>query len=279
MSPARATLAGLALAAALAVAGCGGGDDDGSGAGEDAFREVSAQPSLTRTARRAAPRWAVVKRLTGTAPATESVTIAPGAIQWRARWRCSSGEIALEVQPKPRSAPETSGGRCPGSGDVAWVQTGEQALRVTASGRWSVVVEQQIDTPIAEPALAAMAPGRGRVLARGSFYDVEREGRGEVRLYRLRDGRLALRMDPFRTSSNTDLFVWLSAARRPKTTAQGVKAPRLGRLIALKSTIGSQNYILGRGIDPRRIRSILIWCEPIRIVYTAAALERSGDPS
>ena len=275
MSLGRATLAGLALVAAVAAAGCGG-DDAGSSAGADAFKEVSGQPSLTRTARRAAPRWQIVKRVRGSAPATEGVTIARGAIQWRARWRCSSGRLALAVQPAPRSAPERSGGRCPGSGEAAWVQTGEQRLRIDASGRWSVVVEQQIDTPIDEPALAAMQSGRARVLGRGSFYDVEREGRGSVRLYRLGDGRLALRMDPFRTSSNTDLFVWLSAARRPKTTAQGVAARRLGRLIPLKSTIGAQNYVLGRGIDAGRIRSILIWCEPIRIVYTAAALERSG---
>jgi hypothetical protein len=275
----RAALAGLvtlALAGAVAVTGCGG-DDQPSSAGADAFTEVSKQPRLTRTARRAAPRWQVVTRLTGDAPATESVTIVPGAIQWRARWRCESGEIALAVEPKPRSAAERSGGRCPGSGDATWVQTGEQRLRVTASGRWSVVVEQQIDTPIDEPPLAAMQSSRARVLASGSFFDVERTGSGEVRLYRLGDGRLALRMDPFRTSSNTDLFVWLSTARRPKTTAQGVRAQRLGRLIPLKSTIGPQNYVLGRGIDPRRIRSILIWCEPIQIVYTAAALEHSAS--
>lgn len=276
----RASLAGLAslaLAGAVAVTGCGGGDDKPARAGADAFSEVSRQPRLTRTARRAAPRWEVVARLQGSAPASKSVTIVPGAIQWRARWRCSSGELALAVEPVPRSAPERSGGRCPGSGEATWVQTGDQRLRVTASGRWSLVVEQQIDTPIDEPALAAMRSGRARVLASGSFFGVERTGSGKVRLYRLGDGRLALRLDPFRTSSNTDLFVWLSTARRPRTTAQGVRARRVGRLIALKSTIGPQNYVLGRGIDPRRIRSILIWCEPIRIVYTAAPLERSAS--
>ena len=273
---ALAGLAGLALAGAVAVTGCGG-DDKPSSAGADAFTEVSKQPRLTRTARRAAPRWEVVARLKGSAPATESVTIVAGAIQWRARWRCSRGELALAVAPAPRTAAERSGGRCPGSGEATWVQTGDQRLRVTASGRWSVVVEQQIDTPIDEPALAAMQSSRARVLAGGSFFDVERAGSGEARLYRLGDGRLALRLDPFRTSSNTDLFVWLSTARRPKTTAQGVRARRVGRLIALKSTIGPQNYVLGRGIDPRRIRSVLIWCEPIQIVYTAAVLERSGS--
>ena len=275
MSPrGGATLLALGLLAVLMLAGCGG-DDGGRASGDrDPFTEVSNEPSLTRTARRAAPRWERVARLRGTAPAQESVSIAGGAIQWRARWRCASGRLALGVDPKPRTAAERSGGRCPGAGTATWVQTGEQRLSVTASGRWSVVVEQQIDTPIDEPPLAAMQSRGARVLAAGSFYDVERTGSGRVELYRLRGGRAALRLDPFKTSTNTDLFVWLSTARRPRTTRAGVSARRLGDLIALKSTIGPQNYVLPRGVDPRRIRSILIWCEPIQIVYTAASLTR-----
>ena len=279
--PGRAATAAPALLAllgslVLAVGGCGGSDGGGaSNAGDDAFKEVSSQPSLTRTARRAAPRWELVTRMQGTAPAEQSVSIASGAIQWRARWRCSSGKLALAVQPAPRTKAEDAGGPCPGSGDATWVQTGDQRLKVDARGRWSVAVEQQVDTPIEEPALAAMRSPGARVLASGSFYDVERKGSGSAKLYRLPGGRTALRLDPFRTSANTDLFVWLSTAARPATTRATVRAQRLGRLIPLKSTIGPQNYVLERGIDPRRIRSIAIWCDPIRIVYTAASLARS----
>ena len=276
MSAGRASRVAIALVAVAVAGGCGDGGegDGGKQRAKDPFTEVSRQPSLTRTARRAAPRWDRVTRLQGSAPATSSVSIAAGAIQWRARWRCSSGRLDLTLTPKPRSAPERAGGRCPGSGEATWVQTGEQRLRVAAGGRWSVVVEQQVDTPIDEPPLAAMRASAARVLAAGSFFDVERKGEGRVRLYRLPGGRLALRLDPFRTSANTDLFVWLSTARRPRTTSAGVNARRLGRLIPLKSTIGPQNYVLGRGIDARQIRSVLIWCEPIRIVYTAASLRR-----
>ena len=269
----------LACAAAILVAGlspaaCGGDERGGSGApaASDPFTEVSREPSLTRTARRAAPRWERVARLEVSASASHRVSIASGAIQWRARWRCSRGRLALAVEPAPRTAARQPGGRCPGSGEATWVQTGDQRLRISGGGRWSIVVEQQVDTPLHEPALAAMrAPGT-RLLATGRFYPVERPGRGRARLYRLADGRGALRLDPFRTSSNTDLYVWLSAAARPRTTAQAVRARRLGRLLPLKSTIGEQNYVLPRGVDPRRVRSIVIWCVPIRIVYTAAAL-------
>ena len=269
--------AGLALigvlASAVAFGGCGDDDEGGAGArtAADPFTEVSREPGLTRTAR-AAPRWEAVERFEGTADAAHPVTIAPRAIQWRARWRCSSGRLSLAVEPAPRSEPERAGGRCPGSGEATWVQTGKQQLRVSGGGRWSVVVEQQVDTPLHEPPLAAMAAPGARVLKTGSFYSIERRGRGRARLYRLPDGRAALRLAPFRTSSNTDLYVWLSTAARPRTTRQVVGARRLGRLLALKSTIGEQNYVLPSGVDPARVRSIVIWCVPIRIAYTAAAL-------
>ena len=263
---------GLAVAAALAVAGCG--DDEGSkaGASGDPFKEVSRQPSLTRTARRAAPRWERVGSFDGTAALALPVEIHARAIQWRARWRCSTGNLALTVEPDPRTDAERSGGRCPGKGEATWVQTGKQQLRVRGGGRWSVVVEQQVDTPLHEPVLPAMRASGTRVLRSGSFYSVERKGSGRARLYRLADGRGAVRLEPFRTSSNTDLYVWLSTASRPKTTKQVVAARRLGPLIPLKSTIGEQNYLLPRSVDPRRVRSIVIWCVPIQIVYTVAGL-------
>ena len=270
----RRACAALALAAALAMGACGDGDRDGAGArtAADPFTEVSREPSLTRTARRAAPRWERVARLDGIAPAVHAVRIARGAIQWRARWRCSTGRLALAVKPVPRSPAQAPGGRCPASGETTWVQTGDQQLRVAGGGRWSVIVEQQIDTPLREPPLAAMSAPGARLLKSGRFYGVERQGSGSAYLYRLADGRAALRLDGFRTSSNTDLFIWLSAAAGPRTTKQVVAARRLGRLTALKSTIGEQNYVLPHSIDVARVRSVAIWCVPIQIVYAAAAL-------
>ena len=270
----RGFWAALVLAATLVVGGCGDDEDSGSASGgkKDPFTEVSKQPSLTRTARRAAPRWEPVGTFDGTAEESLPIEIHPRAIQWRARWRCSSGRLALTVEPDPRTDAERSGGRCPGKGEATWVQTGKQQLRVNGGGRWSVVVEQQVDTPLHEPVLPAIRASGTRLLRSGGFYPVERQGSGRARLYRLADGRGAVRLEPFRTSSNTDLYVWLSTAPRPKTTKQVVAARRLGPLIPLKSTIGEQNYLLPRSVDPRRVRSIVIWCVPIQIVYTVAGL-------
>ena len=263
----RATAVVTAALFALA-AGCGDDDDEKRA---DPFSKVD--PQITKVKDRAAPRWEPIAVMRGTRPEERAIEISKRAIQWRARWRCKAGELSMSVTPEPRSAPERPGGRCPGKGEAEWIQSGKQRLKVNATGRWSVVVEQQVDTPLNEPPLKAMRSKGAEVLARGSFYAVERRGKGRAALYRLPDKRLALRFEDFSTSSNTDLFVWLSTAARPKTTKQAVAAP-YDEIALLKSTLGSQNYVLPRSVREEDVRSIVIWCEPVRIAYTAAALKR-----
>jgi electron transfer DM13 len=265
MRQASGVFAALLLTAAV---GCGAGDGD---KGKDPFAKVN--PQITKVKDRAAPRWESIAVLSGTAPEERAIEVSKRAIQWRARWRCKQGRLSMSVTPKPRSAPERPGGRCPGKGAAEWIQSGRQQLKVSAGGRWRVTVEQQVDTPLREPPLRAMRSKRAVVLARGRFYPVERRGKGRVALYRLPSGRLALRFKDFSTSSNTDLFVWLSKAARPKTTKAVVKAPH-DQVAVLKSTLGSQNYLLPRSTKADAIRSVVIWCEPVRIAYTAARLKR-----
>lgn len=261
-------LSALLATGVVVLAACGGDDEEKRA---DPFSKVD--PTIKKTRDRAAPRWEPVATLSGSSPDAESFTISKRAIQWRARWRCSKGRLDLSVSPRPRSAPERPGGRCPDRAQASWIQSGRQRLSVKASGRWRVVVEQQVDTPLRERPLRAMRASGARVLARGRFYRVERRGKGRAALYRLPNGRHALRFEDFNTSSNTDLFVWLSEARRPRTTKAAVRAPHR-EFALLKSTLGDQNYLLPRGVDVDRVRSIVIWCEPVSIVYTAASLRR-----
>ena len=212
---------------------------------------------------RASPRWEPVTTLAGSGPARKAFTVADGAIQWRARYRCETGDLRLSAD--GRSLARAS---CPGAGTASDVRTGTVTLGVEATGAWRVAVDQQVDTPLREPPL----PGMGDdVLARGDFYGIERRGAGTASLHRLRSDRLALRLDGFSTSANSDLFVWLSTARRPRTTVQAARAPHTV-LRELKSTLGSQNYLLPADVEAADVRSVVIWCVPIRIAYTAATL-------
>lgn len=265
-----ARLALLGLVAALA--GCGSGGEDRSGP----FKPFDDVPKPSRAAAagtdHAAPRWEQVATLTGSGPATRPFTIAQGAIQWRARWRCKTGRLALATV-TPGGTRALSDAACPRRDEDTGFRTGPLKLGVKATGPWRVVIEQQVDTALHEPPLPAMRSPGARVVSSGRFYAIERTGRGKATVYRLPKGRLALRLDGgFATSANTDLFVWLSAAPKPRTTVQADRAKHTV-LGPLKSTLGEQNYLLPAKIKAKSLRSIVIWCQPVQIAYTAATLQ------
>jgi hypothetical protein len=255
----------------VAFAGCGSGDDEKSGPFKPFDDVPKPTPDAAAGTDRAAPRWEKVATLSGSGPATRPFTIARGAIQWRARWQCKTGRLQLSTI-TPSGTRALSDADCPRKDEDSGFRTGPLKLGVKTTGRWQVVIEQQVDTALHEPRLPAMLSSRTRLVASGRFYSIERTGRGKASLYRLPKGRLALRLHGgFATSANTDLFVWLSTASRPRNTVQAGKAKHTV-LGALKSTLGEQNFLLPKKVKAKSIRSIVIWCQPVQIAYTAAAL-------
>lgn len=269
MRHATATLAaGVALV--LVPAGCGGDDEEEGAAKKDPFKAVDTNFRTLRS-RRAAPRWEPVGVLAGRGTETERFVISKRAIQWRVRYSCPSGRITLSVSPQPESGAARMRRKCRKEGEASFITTGNVELTAQAASRFEATVEQQVDTPLDEPPLRAMRAPGASVAARGRFYSIERRSRGRALVYRLSNGRLALRFEAFRTSSNSDLFVWLSEAERPRTTKQVLASPHR-EIALLKSTLGTQNYVLPRGVDAGSFRSIVIWCEPVLIAYGGASL-------
>ena len=248
-----------------AIAGCGGDDSDSAG---DAFRAVEQQEAERSAQAReiAAPRWEPLKTLEGSGDAADTVEIDSDAIRWRASWTCESGRFELTA-----NGHEFGSENCPGNGRWSSIDTGEFELRVTAAGPWRLTIYQQVESPLRDPPPEEIASGAAELLAEGSFYRIENRGQGRARLYRLPNGRLALRMEGFSTAANTDLFVWISENPRPRTTKQALNSPH-EQIAALKSTLGDQNYLLPEGFDPGAAGSVVIWCEPVQIAYTAATL-------
>lgn len=272
-APRRRSLNRPALA--LAVAACftslvGCGEDEQAKKKPSPFAAITDAPAADNRPKHAAPRWEPLARFTGTGSERRQLKVSPKAIQWRARWRCRSGRLRLSVKPPPADGKPLEDERCPKRGEAVSVQSGRQQLEVKASGRWTMTIEQQVDTPLHEPPLRGMSGDR--LLAQGSFYPIDKPGKGTASLYRLAGGRLALRLERFATSANTDLFVWLSEGRRPKTTEQAFKSPHI-QLREVKSTMGSQNYLLPRRVRAEQIRSIVMWCVPVQNAYTAASLQ------
>jgi hypothetical protein len=257
--------AGALLAATALIVGCGGGGDAER---EDPFTEIERSFEAPDPSRHAAPRWARLAVFEGRGAQVETVRVDRRAIQWRVRWECAGEGLSIAVTPKP-SGPSRASGACEGEAPASFIGTGSRKLAVQASGRWRLVVDQQLDTPADEPPLSGMTAER--TIARGRFRPVERTGRGTATLFELPSGRLALRFEDFVTEANSDLFVWLSRGRAPRTTRQALARPHR-TIAALTATVGDQNYLLPRSVRRDDVRSVVIWCRPVRIAYTAAPL-------
>ncbi|HEX2700977.1 MAG TPA: DM13 domain-containing protein [Acidimicrobiales bacterium] len=265
------------LVAVLAIVGPACGDSAEKSGSATTTTAAAATTTSAVPRQTSAPRWETVSTFTGTADATTpTFAIAPDVIQWRVRWHCESGHLTIESDPKQQRHPEpTVDAPCVGPDATPekavgyGIVEGQVKLVVKATSPWQITVDQQIDTPLLEPPLPGM--DTAKVLGQGEFYDIEMKGKGKARMLELADGSRALRLEDFEVSSNTDLFLWLSEAPAPKTSKDAVDAPYVV-LGNLKSTLGNENYVLPADLPPERIRSIVIWCAPVRIAYTAAVL-------
>lgn len=232
--------------------------------------DEASPPTTTAVPRadvKAAPRWEQLARFTGTGDQrTPTFAVAPHALQWRVTATCSGTRLRVGVEGEAAPLAEPA---CPGRAFGFSIREGLSALDVDAAGRWEVVVDQQVETPAAEPPLEAMTDGR--VVASGDFYGIDQEGSGSARLWRLPGGRLALRLEPFFVTPNTDLYLWVSETPAPKTSAEALHSAHR-QIAELTASAGPQNYVLPEDVAPGRVRSVIIWCEPVRTAYAAAAL-------
>ncbi len=238
---------------------------------------VSRRAQEAETARRqqsvlrSQPWWQAVDTLEGVGSATTAaVPIDEGAIQWRVRWTCDSGQLTVRVPGRPKPLVD---GACPGP-DIAYTtRPGKTALRVEAEGSWRLEVEQQVDVPLVEPPLPAMTAPGTRPVATGSFYRIDQTGDGTVTIYRLADGNFALRLDDFYVTPNVDLEIRFSSLDAPRTTAEYMGAPVSPKIAPLDVTTGAMNFAVPPGVDPTAYRSVVIWCPLIDSAYAAATLE------
>jgi|SRR5829696_6014604 len=216
------------------------------------------------TVLRSQPWWQEVANLQRRGAATESVDIDGDAIQWRVRARCATGRM--------RILPGLGGTDCPATTTAYGAGTGRRRLEIAADGPWRLRVEQQVDVPLQEPPLPAMTAPGSRVVARGDLYRIDQSADGAVTLYRLASGRYALRFEHVYVTPNVDLELRLSPLAAPRTTREYRSAPS-AYVSRFDITAGSLNFMIPEDLDPRRYRSLVIWCPPVVSAYAAATLD------
>ena len=260
MASTRSAEARLALALVVFVgSGCGAGGDEG----------LSRSAVVTRVASKVAPRWEQVADFSGRGvDRTGPFEIARHAVQWRVTVTCEEGHT-VKVRITGEADALVDGACAPRTFGFS-IRPGEASLDVDTTGEWNLVIDQQVETTIDEAPLAGMSARS--TIAGGDFFAIDQKASGSATLYRLADGRLALRLDPFRVTANSDLFVWVSEATKPRTSEAAFRSTHV-QIAALKATAGPQNYVLPEGLALPDIRSVIVWCEPVRTAYGAASLE------
>lgn len=131
----------------------------------------------------------------------------------------------------------------------------------------ALVINKTVNEPFSE-----VAGGSEPVkLLTGRFHRNAHETKGTATIYRLEDGRRALRLTEFSTSNGSDVRVYLVAARdvQKEDAARRAGFVDLG---PLKGNIGDQNYDLPEGLDLAKYRSVSIWCRRFSVNFGAAPL-------
>ena len=133
---------------------------------------------------------------------------------------------------------------------------------------------QAMSTAMAEPTKTmgdAIPEAEMKMLAQGSFYSVIHSGAGQAVLYQLADGSRILRLQDFEVDNGPDLHVYLVPID-PVPSSVGEEIPGSVDLGALKGNIGDQNYEIPADLDLSQFKSVVIWCQPFRVPFSAAPL-------
>ena len=132
-------------------------------------------------------------------------------------------------------------------------------------------------------AMPETAPASGsrdatpQALLTGEFRGADRfhQGSGNATIYQLGADDRVLRLDDFRVTNGPDLRVLLVNAPNPESHSDLTDAGYV-ELGELKGNVGSQNYDIRGGVDWSRAQSVVIYCNPFRVVFSVATLAPPG---
>jgi hypothetical protein len=116
----------------------------------------------------------------------------------------------------------------------------------------------------------AMPANEWVVVASGTFVGADdfHEGAGTAVIFQQGDQRV-LRFEAFRVTNGPDLHVILSKNGDPVSSGIGDDYLDLGQL---KGNMGNQNYELPSDSDLSEYQSVVIYCVPFHVLFSAASL-------
>ena len=134
------------------------------------------------------------------------------------------------------------------------------------------------DAPTVEeamPNMSAMTASEvaSAVKAAGNFVGADsfHQGEGTATIFALGPGERILRFEEFRVTNGPDLRVLLVNAPNPESHGDLDDAGYV-ELGKLKGNVGSQNYDIPADLPLSEAQSVVIYCNPFRVVFSVATL-------
>ena len=104
---------------------------------------------------------------------------------------------------------------------------------------------------------------QGIILVKGGFQPGAYDVHGRAYIIRS-EGKRILHFEDFKTINGPDLHVYLAFGQGTKDFID------LGQI---KATSGSANYEIPSSVDIRKFNTVLIWSEPLRMLFSFAELK------
>lgn len=117
------------------------------------------------------------------------------------------------------------------------------------------------------------------ILQTGSFYPVVHAGSGTVKIVQKPSGKRVVRLENFTTDNGPVVYVWLSTAVEPKTSAAvSIKVgdyEQLGDAIPAGTSypIASQDFDIPDAVNLSSFKSVVIWCVKFKVNFASSALQ------
>jgi hypothetical protein len=133
--------------------------------------------------------------------------------------------------------------------------------------------------PAAAASTSGAVPAAGPVaVAAGRFHGVAHKTTGVATIYRLPDGKRALRLTDFETSNGPEVQVYLGSAPDASDNETVTRAGFV-TLGPMKGNIGDQNYDIPENADLAKYHSVTIWCRRFGVNFGTAPLAAAAPAS
>lgn len=124
--------------------------------------------------------------------------------------------------------------------------------------------------------LVATSLSAEELIAEGPFYDgpyaPQHKVSGTATIVQLDGGGHELRLTNFVSDYGPDVVIIVSTAEEPRTD-QAIKSSEYMSLGKRQALTGDQTYALPADTDPRKWRSVGVWCYSFSVLFGAAALD------